>query len=275
MTDISPRMSPRMATIYAMLQANPNAEVDALSAIQLGNADSGDRSALLVTQQTYPDGFLTALYPKLDPGATTLSAGEWMEIIALMYTQLWLRFQQRDIAAFETKFPVIAAASAIGKQQLTGTIGRSSQGSAIVPAMIRPVTVFANGGSAVENWLQTAVAAGWTDPFFTINLNKTGATVNISPQNRVVMLVLGLADVASSPKMFEYQWKNAALQPLGVRSLPFIHTVNNMDVWEFDEAIMIQRAQQMTLGINFEAAGAAIPELLGIQFQTPDYATAE
>jgi len=270
MTDVSPRMSARMAQIFAYLQANPGGEMGALDVVAAA-APGG----MAGNYSVWPDGFVTALYPKLDPGPTTLSSPEWIELIALMYTQLWARFQQRDVAMFETKFPVIAASSAIAKQQLTGTIGRASQGSAIVPALIRPVTVYANGGSAVENWLLSSVAAGWASAAFTINLNKTGATVNISPQNRVVMLALGLTDLASSPKMFEYQWKNAALQPLGVRSLPFIHTVNDLNIWELDEAILIQKSQQYTLDVNYEAAGASINEILGLQFQTPDYATAE
>jgi hypothetical protein len=272
MTDISPRMSPRMATIFATLQKNPSGELGALDVIQLSQGGSIGMGG---AYDTWPDGFVSALYPKLDPGPTTLSSPEWIELIALMYTQLWTRFQQRDIAQFETKFPVIAAGSAIAKQQLTGTIGRASQGSAIVPALIRPVTVYANGGSVVENWLQSAVTAGWNTPLWTINLNKTGATTNISPQNRVVMLVMGIADFASSPKLFEYQWKNAPTQPLGVRTLPFIHSINDMNVWEFDEALLIQKTQQYTMDANFEAAGASIPIPLGLQYQTPDYATAE
>lgn len=269
MTDISPRMSPRMAHIFAQLYNNPNGEVDPLTVVQLG------AQSMAAAAASWPDGFVSALYPKLDPGPTTLSAPEWIEIISLMYTQLWTRFQQRDVAAFETKFPIIAAGSAIAKQQLTGTIGRASQGSAIVPALIRPVTVYANGGTAVENWLTTVATAGWTTPVWTINLNKTGASVVLSPMNRVVMLGLGIADFASSPKVFEYQWKNAALQPLGVHSLPFIHADGDLNIAEFDEAILIQKSQQYTMDLNYEATGASIPELLGIQYQTPDYATAE
>lgn len=268
MTDISPRMSDRMATIFASLQANPNAELGALDVVQLA-AGSMDRAIA-----AWPGGFVSALYPKLDPGPTTASSPEWIEMISLMYTQLWTRFQQRDVAMFETKFPILAASTVIAKQQLTGTIGRASQGSAIVPALVRPVTVYANGGTAVENWLQSAVTAGWNTPQFTINLNHTGV-LNLSTQNRVVMLLLGLADVASSPKLFEYQWKNAAAQPLGVRSIPWIHLVNDLNVAEFDEAILIQRSQQYTLDVNYESAGSSISELLGVQWQTPDYATAE
>jgi len=123
------------------------------------------------------------------------------------------------------------------------------------------------------------VTAGWNTSQFNINLNtSTAGSTCLSPQNRVAIIILAIADLASAPKITEIQFKDQAGVPLGVKPIPLIHsppTQAGLGLWELNPAIFMPKNALTTIDINFESAGASIPQLIGAQFVTREYATAE
>lgn len=220
---------------------------------------------------------LTSIYPTPDVGSWTATGQEWINLVRILANDFYVRYQQRDIRVFQSKFPQVAITALVAKQQLSGLIGNISSGD-IIPQAIRPVTVYAQTGTTTENWIKASVSAGWASPAITIDLNTTSSTISISPQNRVVMVILGLADGApGAPKLFEYQFKDSAGVPLEVHSIPWIHLGDNygLQIWELGQAILVDRNSKVTLDLNYESGGQSNPTILGVQFVKREYATAE
>ncbi len=223
------------------------------------------------------DDFLASRYPNGAPGSPTVAGQEVISLFRFFQNNFLNRFPFTTQVPFRYKWPILVEAAAIAKQQLNGTIGPLSAGT-IIPQVLRPATLYANGASTpTEDWSLAAVTAGWTtsaSPSFTINLNATTTTsnINLQPQNRVVMVVLGIGDLTSAPKINEYQWYNPQNGPLGIRGIPTGTAYGETNIWEFDEAILIQRNTQFKLTLNYAAAGASRPVLFGVQFVTPEYA---
>ncbi len=223
-----------------------------------------------------PSQLTTMVYPTPDIQGATMTGAEVQNLARFFANDFYSRFAQRDTRFYETKWLATVLGAFYAKTQLQGPIGSIGAGGSIIPQVIRPVTVYASGGTAVENWLASVATAGWNAGFFKVNLNSSNASnVALSPQNRVAMLIFGIADEASSPKLFEFQVKDSAGVPLGVHSLPLIHTVDNLNLWDVNPAVLVGLNQQITIDVNFEATGASIPELIGVQYVTREYATAE
>jgi hypothetical protein len=253
-----------LAAIYAQVAANETTLNATYTLADLGFVDAVD--------------YMTSVYPVADPGSLTLQGAEIAALVRFYYNSFKLHTDYRDVLLMPDKFAQFVAAALLAKSQLGGIIGTVSSGS-LIPQPIRPVTVYAQTGAVVNNWLQSAVTAGWNTSQFNINLNSTkSGSTTLSPQNRVVMIILAVADVASAPKLSEYQFKDQAGVPLGVTSIPLLHappTQAGLGVWELNPAIFLPKNALTTMDINFESAGASIPELIGAQFVTREYATAE
>lgn len=266
MADNSPQLSAGVSEIFRQLSRFPGSQaLNLTTVLKMGG---------IVPDGPGGESYLETVYPTPDLGATTITATEWMNYIRFVYQDFLARFQQRDIIPFGGKFPALAMLAADAKFELQGQIGPVSNGT-LIPSLIRPVTVYASGGTLVQTWQATIATAGWNAPFWTINLNAAGTGTLRAPQNRVVMEILGLADFAASPKLFEFQFKDPSARPLGVQSRPFAHAVNNLNIWEMDQAFLVQKNRQFSVDVNFETTGADEPVVLGAQIQTPDYATAE
>jgi hypothetical protein len=185
---------------------------------------------------------------------------------------------------FGTKLPQLAILAVDAKYEITGNIGPLSNGT-LIPSVIRAATCFPTISAAdVVAWPYT-VAAGWVlgaslttvqTGAFNINLNTTtSASILRSPQNRVVMEVLGIADFGSAPRITEWQLLDQTQRKLGVHANPFIHTPYDSGVYEFDQAFLVQLNKALYIDVNYETAGSSIPTVLGGQIQTTDYATNE
>jgi len=283
--DISPRMDYPDAQIFARLGGLPGTtalNIDALFNLVKSTSPGDGQTYGNLTPLTYPDGYITTVYPTPDVQATVLTATEWLNFYRFVYGDFFSRFQQRDISPFNTKVPALALSAVDAKYELTGTIGPVQNGT-IVPACIRPVTAYPTQASNIQTWFITSVTAGWEaatsgsmNGAFYVQLNTTtSANIVRSPQNRVVLIVTGLGDFASPPRMLEFQVKDSTGRPLGIKSLPFTHAVNNLNIHEWDTAFLVQKNKLMTVDVNYDSTGAAVPEVLGAQWQTVDYATTE
>jgi hypothetical protein len=267
MADISPHLPPAIAKIFAQLNGMAGSTpLNGDTLLGLGG--------LTPSSANGAEHYLETVYPSPDLSATTLAATEWANYIRFLYQQYYNHFQQRDWTILAHRFGALALLALDAKFELQGNIGPASNGT-LIPSMIRPVVVFANGGTKVQNWIQT-VAAGWTAPFWTINLNATGSGTLLTPQNRIVLEILGLLDASASPKLIEWQWKDPGNRPLGVRSTPLNHLVNDLNLWEFDQAMLVQKNKQFQLDANFEAASTTeLVAPIGPMITTIDYATDE
>ena len=105
--------------------------------------------------------------PTVGQGAAATSA-EWLELIRFFESHSVPVLQLRDLLDFYRYFNVLATALLQAKFSLNNAV----LGSGLFVRMIRPTTVYANGGTANETWA-TTVSAGWTTSFYTINLNKS------------------------------------------------------------------------------------------------------
>lgn len=155
-----------------------------------------------------------------------------------------------------------------------GTYGVFGQGS-IFAQQIRPVTVYASSGSAVENWLQSSVTAGWNSKIFNVALNTTSTTSVLNLANNVEMFVMGFGDFNSSSKLFEVRPAENGTNPIGVRSHSLIRAPITEKIILFDQTIEIPMNGIYTFDGNYAASGASEPFLLGIQFVTQSYVNQE
>ena len=222
--------------------------------------------------------YMTSVYPVADPGSLTLQGYEIGALCRFYYNEFKLHTDYRDVLLMPDKFAQFLAAALLAKSQLGGIVGTVSNGS-LIPQHIRAVTAYAQTGAQTQNWLKGAVVAGWNTAVFNINLNTStsGSTV-LSPQNRVVLIILAIADFAGAPKITEIQFKDQAGVPLGVKPIPLIHAPPSqagLGLWEVNPAIFLPKNALTTVDINFESAGASVPQLIGAQFVTREYATAE
>jgi len=253
-----------LAAVYAKVTRNEAALNATYTLDDLGIVDAVD--------------YMTSVYPVADPGSLTLQGAEVAALTRFYYNEYKLHTDYRDVLLMPDKFAQFLAAGLLAKSQLGGIIGTVSSGS-LIPQHIRAVTAYAQTAGQVQNWLKNAVIAGWNTAQFNINLNtSTSGSTTLSPQNRVVILILAIADVASAPKITELQFKDQAGVPLGVKPIPLIHappTQAGLGLWELNPAIFMPKNALTTIDINFESAGASIPELIGVQFVTREYATAE
>jgi hypothetical protein len=274
MSDITPTLTPYESAVFGyFLGGGPNGP----------NADQLYTSAQVVSPAGIappPDYLLASRYPAVNVGPAQMSGQEVINLFRFYYNGFLNRFPFTTQVPFRYKWPIIVEAALLAKTQLQGDIGPLSAGS-IIPQEIRPATVYAQGATTpTEDWNVTVSAAGWTtlsSPSFTINLNATTTTsnINLQPQNRVVMLVLGIGDLTSAPKINEYQWYNQQNAPLGIHGLPAATAYGETNIWEFNEAILIQKNTQFKLALNYAAAGVSRPVLFGIQFVTPEYAQSQ
>src|SRR5208282_1260774 len=222
--------------------------------------------------------YMTSIYPVADPGSLTLQGNEVATLCRFYYNEYKLHTDYRDVLLMPDKFAQFVVAGLLAKSQVGGITGTVSS-SSLIPQHIRAVTVYSQTAKAVQNWLQNSVTAGWNTSQFNINLNTStsGSTV-LSPQNRVVLIILAIADFAGSPKISEIQFKDQAGVPLGVKPIPLIHappSQSGLGLWEVNPAMFLPKNALTTIDINFETAGASIPQLIGGQFVTREYATAE
>lgn len=222
--------------------------------------------------------YMTSIYPVADPGALTLQGYEVAALTRFYYNEFKLHTDYRDVLLMPDKFAQFVSAALLAKSQIGGIIGTVSAAS-LIPQHIRAVTAYAQTGAQTQNWLKGAVVAGWNTSVFNLNLNTStsGSTV-LSPQNRVAMIILALADFGSAPKVTEIQFKDQAGVPLGVKPIPLLHappTQAGLGMWELNPAIFLPKNALTTIDINFESAGSAIPQLVGAQFVTREYITAE
>lgn len=140
---------------------------------------------------------------------------------------------------------------------------------------IRPVTWYASGGTAIETWIQASVVAGWTSKFFTIDLTYTNTINVLNVKSHVEMINFGFADVAASPKLFEYQWTENGQVPIGVHSKPLIFVKDSNAIVLDEQAIAIASGKKYTIDVNFASAGESIPIPMGIQFVDTEYLRSE
>jgi hypothetical protein len=253
-----------LAQIYALVTRNEAALGATYALSDLGIRDAVD--------------YMTSIYPVADPGALTLQGAEVATLVRWYYNSYKLHTDYRDVLLMPDKFAQFVAAALLAKSQLGGIVGTVTSGS-LIPQHIRAITVYAQTGNVTNNWLLNAVSAGWNVSQFNINLNTTKASsTTLSPQNRVAAIVLAIADMASAPKITELQFKDQAGVPLGVTPIPLLHappTQAGLGIWELNPAIFLPKNALTTVDVNFESAGASILELIGAQFVTREYATAE
>jgi hypothetical protein len=253
-----------LAQIYALVSRNEAALNGNYTMADLGINDAVD--------------YMTSVYPVADPGSLAFQGNEIAVLTRFYYNEFKLHTDYRDVLLMPDKFAQFLAAALLAKSQLGGILGTVSSGS-LIPQHIRAITIYSQTGNVTNNWLNNAVTAGWNTSFFNINLNtsKSGSTT-LSPQNRVALIILAIADVASAPKITELQFKDQAGVPLGVKPIPLLHappTQAGLGLWELNPAMFLPKNALTTIDVNFESAGASIPELIGAQFVTREYATAE
>ena len=252
-----------LAAVYAMVAQNETSLNATYTLADLGFTDAVD--------------YMTSVYPVADPGALTLQGAEIAALTRFYYNEYKLHTDYRDVLLMPDKFAQFCAAALLAKSQLGGIIGTVSSGS-LIPQHIRACTVYAST-ALTNNWLLASVTAAWNTAQFSINLNTTtsGSTVR-SPNNRVAMIILAIADLGGAPKITELQVKDQAGVPLGVKPIPLIHappTQAGLGIWELNPAIFLPKNALTTIDINFETAGQTVLELVGAQFVTREYATAE
>jgi hypothetical protein len=253
-----------LAKVYALVTASTDSLNATYTLADLGFADAVD--------------YMTSVYPVADPGALTLQGYEIAALTRFYYNEFKLHTDYRDVLLMPDKFAQFVSAALLAKSQIGGIIGSVSNGS-LIPQHLRAVTIYAQTGAQVQNWLKGAVTAGWNTSVFNINLNTatSGSTV-LSPQNRVSAIILAIADFGSAPKITEIQFKDQAGVPLGVKPIPLIHappTQAGLGLWELNPAIFLPKNALTTIDINFEASGTSIPQLVGAQFVTREYITTE
>ncbi len=228
----------------------------------------------LVGPKADQDAYSVEISPVPQIGDGSMTGAEWRRFIQFYTNSFMTHFPQRDWQIFERKFPAAAIALLAAKQTIKGTVAESSQDGDLIVSQIRPETVFAAGGTATYNFIQTATA-GWQAAYWNIDLNHSGATVILTPQNRVAMVILALADFASSPKLLGYQFKESGTQPYGIRYADQVGIAGGTNVLELGQAIHIGQNKKFTLDVNFSAGGQTILTPLGLQFSSQDYATSE
>jgi hypothetical protein len=216
-----------------------------------------------------------------EPWEHSLPSEEFLQLLEWFDSQYDIELTsnkrlQKDY--FATEFTAIALAATAARSQIGGPIGLNIRPgtAATVPQHIRPVTVYASTGAAVEKWASTAPSAGWNPAFFSINLNQTSATKALSTQNNVAMLILGLFEESNSaPQIQEYQLIDNSAAPLGVESLPHAQIASALGWFRLRAPLYIGLNSKAAIDLNFISNTTTIAGLWGAQFVTPKYLTAE
>jgi len=145
-------------------------------------------------------------------------------------------------------------------------------GSGFFAQQIRPVTIYAPTGSAVENWIKSSVTAGWNTGVFNINLGYSNATTPVlNLHDYVTMYIFGIADFDPSAKVVEYQFYTAT-EKYGVKELYQAYYPTSITVGLLEQDVLAQKnATNLSFDLNYATSGSSIPALLGIQFVTKDY----
>lgn len=180
---------------------------------------------------------------------------------------------------FDSKFTVGLIGLLHAKQNIANGGIYGGPGAALHTQAIRPITATAsgiNGGTtAQQTWNVSSVTAGWTTGFFNLDMSKTSTTANLNLDNNVEMMVFGLADFNSSPKLFEYQFQENGNNPLGISSHP-LQFAQEGDAVSLDvESYLVPVSQKYTIDVNFSAAGASVPAIIGIQYVDAYYFSQE
>lgn len=176
---------------------------------------------------------------------------------------------------FDSKAAVALVGLLHAKQNISNGGIYGGTGQQIHTQQIRPITATAsgvNGGStAQQTWNIASVTAGWTTGFFDLDLTKSSTTQDLNLKDNVEMIVLGLADFNSSSKLFEFQAQENGNKPLGVGSQPLIFSPDDEKVFLFTESYFVPVNTKYTFDLNFSAAGASVPALIGIQYVSDVY----
>lgn len=229
---------------------------------------------------TAPDEVLSSMYNPSSFGSDimnqVLTGNELKYFAAWYYNNFVIPTQDsllRDF--FDSKFANALLALLHAKHSFNqGTYGVFGKGS-IFAQQIRPVTVYASGGTVVENWLQSNVTAGWNSKVFNVALNTTNTTGALNLANNVEMLVLGFGDFNASSKLFEIRPAENGTNPIGVRSHTLIRSPITEKIILLDQTIEIPINGVYTFDGNYAAGGASEPFLSGIQFVTQTYVNQE
>lgn len=209
---------------------------------------------------------------------TTLTGAEIKAALRFWYNNFVFPTEDRyNRELFNDYFSVFANALYAAKHNFGGKIFSDSltQGGFTVQ-LLRPVTVYAPGGTKVENWLLSSVTAGWNAKVFNFNTTLSGnANAVLNTLNTVTMLVFGLGDSAASPKAFEMQITDNNGAPQGVKPLSFITYSRGIPMALFDRVVYVDNSQAWYMDINYAAAGASNPQPIGVQFVLSSYANQE
>lgn len=222
-----------------------------------------------------PSAVVSSIYNPANFGADilnqVLSPDEALSFASWYYNNFVIPTQNsllRDF--FDTKFPnaliMLLHAKHSFNQGIFGTFGKGS----IHAQQIRPVTVYASGGTSVENWLQANVTAGWNSSIFNVDLTHSGSGV-LNLANNVEMMVFGFGDFNASSKLYEVRPAENGTNPIGVRSHSLIRAPVSEKLILLDQVIGITKDSRFTFDGNYAASGASEPFLLGVQFVTSSY----
>jgi len=144
-------------------------------------------------------------------------------------------------------------------------------GTGFFAQQIRPVTLYAPSGTAVENWIKTSVTAGWNTGVFAINLGYSSSTAVLNLHDYVTMYIFGIADFDPSAKVVEYEFYTAT-EKYGVKELYQAYYPTSMAVGLLEQDVLAQKnATNLSFDLNYATSGSSIPALLGVQFVTKDY----
>ncbi len=144
-------------------------------------------------------------------------------------------------------------------------------GSGFFAQQIRPVTVYAPGGTAVENWIKTSVTAGWNTGVFSLNLGYSSSTAVLNLHDYVTMYIFGIADFDPSAKVVEYMFYTPT-EKYGVKQLYQSYFPNAISIGLLEQDVLAQKnAVNLSFDLNYATSGTSIPALIGVQFVTKDY----
>ncbi|MGC8579608.1 MAG: hypothetical protein ACP5MB_06080 [bacterium] len=144
-------------------------------------------------------------------------------------------------------------------------------GSGFFAQQIRPVTVYAPGGTVVENWIKTSVTAGWNSGVFTLNLGYNSSTAVLNLHDYVTMYIFGIADFDPSAKVIEYMFYTPT-EKYGVKQIYQSYFSNAISVGLLEQDVLAQKnAVNLSFDLNYATSGTSIPALIGVQFVTKDY----
>lgn len=251
-----------------------------LNAVDVGSKAGNGYVSYANAIGTAPEEILSSIYNPSQFGADIVNqklTGKELKYFAAWYYNNFVvptnNSQLRDF--FDTKFPNALLALLHAKHSFNqASYGVYGAGS-IFAQQIRPVTVYASSGNAVENWLLSNVTAGWNSPIFKVALNTTSTTNVLNLAGNVEMFVMGFGDFNPSSKLFEVRPSESGTNPIGVRSHSLIRAPDTEKLILFDQTIEIPKNGLYTFDGNYAAGGASEPFLLGIQFVTQIYVNEE